>query len=223
VMQTLDKLGAGFSLASYGMDIRGAGNLLGDEQSGHVKEVGIELYQDMLRQAVEMAKQAADPERNISAGTGTGDEDENWSPQITLGTSVLIPESYVPDLTVRLSLYRRIANLADAEAVSGLVAELKDRFGPVPAEVINLVEVVELKQLCRQLNIAKIDAGGKGFALSFRNNEFEKPEALVGWIAGKAGQVLLKADQRLIIKSELGKIGTRARIAKRMLSELAAL
>ena len=223
VMQTLDKLGAGFSLASYDMDIRGAGNLLGDEQSGHVKEVGIELYQDMLRQAVEMAKQAADPERNISAGAGAGDEDENWSPQITLGTSVLIPESYVPDLTVRLSLYRRIANLADAEAVSGLVAELKDRFGPVPAEVINLVEVVELKQLCRQLNIAKIDAGGKGFALSFRNNEFEKPEALVGWIAGKAGQVLLKADQRLIIKSELGKIGTRARIAKTMLGELAAL
>ena len=136
---------------------------------------------------------------------------------------MLIPESYVPDPDGALIPISRIANLADAEAVSGFAAELKDRFGPVPAEVINLVEVVELKQLCRQLNIAKIDAGGKGFALSFRNNEFEKPEALVGWIAGKAGQVLLKADQRLIIKSELGKIGTRARIAKTMLHELAAL
>ena len=222
VMQTLDKLGAGFSLASYDMDIRGAGNLLGDEQSGHVKEVGIELYQDMLRQAVEMAKQQSVAQASDGSAT-LADEEDGWSPQITLGTSVLIPEAYVPDLTVRLSLYRRISNLSDDTDMKALMEEMQDRFGQLPSEVINLVDVISLKQLCRKLNIEKIDAGGKGFAISFRNNEFDKPEALVAWIAGKAGQVLLKADQRLIVKADLSQIAKRAEIANRTLQELAAL
>ena len=138
VMQTLDKLGAGFSLASYDMDIRGAGNLLGDEQSGHVKEVGIELYQDMLKQAVEAA-------RLDRAETAEEEAETGWSPQITLGTSVLIPDAYVPDLSVRLSLYRRIGALAESDDVSLISAELVDRFGPVPQSVKNLLEIVVLK------------------------------------------------------------------------------
>ena len=222
VMQTLDKLGAGFSLASYDMDIRGAGNLLGDEQSGHVKEVGIELYQDMLRQAVETAKQQSVAQASDGSPTIT-DEEDGWSPQITLGTSVLIPEDYVPDLTVRLSLYRRISNLRDDAEMKALMDEMRDRFGQLPSEVINLVDVISLKQLCKKLNVEKIDAGGKGFSLSFRNNEFDRPDALVGWIASKAGQVLLKADQRLIIKADLSQLAKRAEIANKTLKELAAL
>ena len=129
VMQTLDTLGAGFQLASHDLDIRGAGNLLGDEQSGHIREVGIELYQHMLEEAVAAARTDSSEEAAR----------EEWSPQITIGTPVLIPENYVPDLGVRLGLYRRIARLADRREIDGFAAELIDRFGPLPGEVENLL------------------------------------------------------------------------------------
>ena len=105
VLQSLDSLGAGFSLASHDLDIRGAGNLLGEEQSGHIKEVGYELYQTMLEEAV----------AKLRTGEETLEAEGAWSPQINIGTSVLIPETYVPDLQVRLGLYRRLADLARAE------------------------------------------------------------------------------------------------------------
>src|SRR5699024_1947377 len=116
VMQALDALGAGFTIASHDLDIRGAGNLLGDEQSGHIREVGIELYQNMLEEAVAEARNAGD-----------GAHATEWSPQISLGLSVLIPETYVPDLGVRLGLYRRLGDLADREALDAFAAELVDR------------------------------------------------------------------------------------------------
>ena len=155
VMQTLDTLGAGFTLASYDMDIRGAGNLLGDEQSGHVREVGVELYQEMLRQAVDDAKSGREDDASDEARPA-------WTPQINLGLEIRLPESYVPDLTVRLSLYRRIADLVDEQAKDILIAELIDRFGQMPDPVRNLLMVIELKQLCRIANVEKIDAGPRG-------------------------------------------------------------
>ncbi len=215
VMQTLDTLGAGFSLASYDMDIRGAGNLLGDEQSGHVKEVGIELYQELLRQAVEQAKQHKDADNEA--------EQAGWSPQINLGTSVLIPDSYVPDLSVRLSLYRRISGLSGNDDINAMMTELVDRFGPIPESVRNLLEIVRLKRVCIKANISKIDAGVKGFSLSFRENHFAAPDALIGWIAGHKGRVQLKADHKIIIKHDLPKKADRGKIAQRYLDEINAL
>ena len=124
VLQSLDTLGAGFQLASHDLDIRGAGNLLGDEQSGHIKEVGFELYQQMLEEAVHVLK------AGISAPVA-----DRWSPQITIGTPVLIPEDYVTDLPVRLALYRRLAEIEDDRDIEAFGAELVDRFGPLPEEV----------------------------------------------------------------------------------------
>ena len=213
VMQTLDTLGAGFSLASYDMDIRGAGNLLGDEQSGHVREVGVELYQEMLRQAVEAARTGGDAES----------AEPDWTPQLNLGLEVRIPEEYVTDLTVRLSLYRRIANLDIAVEADGLLAELVDRFGPVPDSVRNLMAVIELKQLCRHVGIERIDVGPKGLSLAFRNNEFSRPEQLVAWIAGKAGAVQLRADHRLVMQRAMPAVDTRPAICKQIVQELLAL
>src|SRR5690606_20681475 len=105
VMQTLDTLGAGFSLASYDLDIRGAGNMLGEEQSGHIKEVGVELYQHLLEEAI----------AELRSGTAEAAAEEEWTPQIAIGMPVLIPEAYVADLSVRLGLYRRIATLLDRQ------------------------------------------------------------------------------------------------------------
>src|SRR6185312_13698274 len=166
VMQTLDQLGAGFQLASHDLDIRGAGNLLGEEQSGHIREVGIELYQHMLEEAVIMAREGAlEPA-----------EAEPWTPQINIGTPVMIPESYVSDLTVRLNLYRRIATLLDRAEIDGFAAEMIDRFGPLPPEVENLLHVIQIKRLCRDAGVEKVEAGPKGAVLSFRHNSFANPQ-----------------------------------------------
>src|ERR671929_385648 len=156
VLADLDSLGAGFQLASHDLDIRGAGNLLGDEQSGHIKEVGFELYQQMLEEAV----------MSLKAGIAEPVADR-WSPQITIGTPVLIPEDYVGDLSVRLALYRRLAEVDDAREIDAFGAELVDRFGPMPDEVKHLLQIVAIKALCRRANVEKIDAGPKGAVLAF--------------------------------------------------------
>jgi transcription-repair coupling factor (superfamily II helicase) len=188
VMQTLDTLGAGFQLASHDLDIRGAGNLLGDEQSGHIREVGIELYQHMLEEAVAAAR------------TDGGEETvrEEWSPQITIGTPVLIPESYVPDLGVRLGLYRRIAGLADRREIDGFAAELIDRFGTLPTEVENLLEIIAIKRYCREAGIEKLEAGPKGAVISLRDNRFANPAGLVDLIQRNAGTLKLRPDQKIL-------------------------
>jgi transcription-repair coupling factor (superfamily II helicase) len=216
VIETLDSLGAGFQLASHDMDIRGAGNLLGEEQSGHVREVGVELYQQMLEEAVAHARSGAGPE----SGKVAPDE---WTPQINLGTPVLIPESYVADLNLRLTLYRRIAELVDRREVEGFAAELIDRFGPLPKEVENLLDVVTIKQFCRQASIARVDAGPKGAVLTFHNNNFARPDLLVGYIAKHAAWMKLRPDHKLVYTRAWDDPPTRVTGVKRLMKDLAGL
>ncbi|MBI1205706.1 MAG: transcription-repair coupling factor [Azospirillum sp.] len=214
VIETLDTLGAGFQLASHDMDIRGAGNLLGEEQSGHIKEVGVELYQQMLEEAVATAR----------SGGGTGSaEAEHWAPQINLGMAVLIPESYVADLTIRLALYRRIAELADFTEIDAFAAEMIDRFGKLPAEVENLLQVVTIKQSCRTGGIERVDAGPKGVILSFRNNTFGRPDRLVAWIARQSGTVKLRPDHKLVIARAWDDAALRLKAVQRLIKDIAAL
>ncbi|MBE1237824.1 transcription-repair coupling factor [Phaeovibrio sulfidiphilus] len=189
IMGTLDTLGAGFTLASHDLDIRGAGNLLGDEQSGHIREVGIELYQQMLEEAVAAARDGADTAA-----------ESDWSPQIQLGTPILIPEAYIADLGLRLSFYRRIAGVADETEIEDLAGEMLDRFGPLPAEVDNLLQVVTLKILCRRANVEKLDAGPKGAVLGFRENFFPNPAGLVRFIGQNLATAKLRPDHRLVIQ-----------------------
>ncbi|HEV2334173.1 MAG TPA: TRCF domain-containing protein, partial [Stellaceae bacterium] len=195
VMQTLDTLGAGFQLASHDLDIRGAGNLLGDEQSGHIREVGIELYQHMLEEAVATAKTAG------PNGVGAAGDDgaaEEWSPQITIGTPVLIPEAYVADLGVRLGLYRRIAQLGGRRELDAFAAELIDRFGKLPTEVENLLQIIAIKRWCREAGIERVEAGPKGAVITLRGNRFANPAGLVELIQKHAGTLRLRPDQRLV-------------------------
>ncbi|MEM8936712.1 MAG: transcription-repair coupling factor [Pseudomonadota bacterium] len=188
VMQSLDTLGAGFTLASHDLDIRGAGNLLGEEQSGQVKEVGVELYQHMLEEAVS------------SLRTGGSPVEEAWSPQINIGTSVLIPDTYVADLDVRMALYRRLGALDEQSQIDGFAAELVDRFGPTPSEVEHLLDIVAIKLICREAGIDKIDAGPKGAVISFRNGEFVNPAGLVGFVSQSLHDVKLRPDQKLVFR-----------------------
>ena len=191
VLQSLDTLGAGFQLASHDLDIRGAGNLLGDEQSGHIKEVGFELYQQMLEEAVLSMK------AGITAPTA-----DKWSPQITVGTPVLIPEDYVTDLPVRLSLYLRLAEIEDDRDIESFGAELVDRFGPLPQEVEYLLQIVAIKSLCRRANVEKIEVGPKGAVLSFRDNIFANPDGLISYIAKHPVGARVRPDMKVVFFDE---------------------
>jgi transcription-repair coupling factor (superfamily II helicase) len=213
VMQALDALGAGFTLASHDLDIRGAGNLLGDEQSGHIREVGIELYQQMLEDAVAEA----------GGGGGEAAAGETWSPQIAVGLAVLIPESYVPDLGLRLGLYRRLADITGREAIDAFAAELIDRFGPLPEEVNNLLEVVGIKHLCREAGIERIEAGPKGAVISFRGNAFANPDGLVRFIARHAAACKLRPDHKLVFKRDWETPGDRLVGVRQLTGDLAAI
>ncbi|RLQ87853.1 transcription-repair coupling factor [Notoacmeibacter ruber] len=211
VLQSLDTLGAGFQLASHDLDLRGAGNLLGEEQSGHIREVGYELYQQMLEEAVAQIKGEED------ADSGS------WSPQITIGTAVLIPEDYVPDLNLRLSLYRRLAELTDPHEIDGFGAELIDRFGPLPEEVQHLLKVVYIKALCRKANVEKLDAGPKGVVVAFRNQEFANPAALVQHIARQGAMAKLRPDQSIVFVRDLPTPESRLSGSAVIMSQLAKL
>ncbi|QNT79467.1 transcription-repair coupling factor [Entomobacter blattae] len=194
IMQTLDSLGAGFTLASHDLDMRGAGNLLGDEQSGHIREVGIELYQQMLEDAVSELKSSSESRQ----------DQREWTPNINLGLPVLIPETYVKDLPVRLGLYRRIGALHEDADIEAMRAELLDRFGDIPSETENLLQIVELKRLCRLSGVEKLEAGPKGIVVQFHQNDFSNLEGLLAWIAkNKSGVIRLRPDQKLAYSREI--------------------
>jgi transcription-repair coupling factor (superfamily II helicase) len=195
VLGSLDSLGAGFTIASQDLDIRGAGNIVGEEQSGHVREVGFELYQSMLEEAIAAIRSGA-AESTVSDG--------QWSPQINLGVPVMIPEAYIPDLDVRLGLYRRLSQLESKVDLEGFAAEMIDRFGPLPREVNTLLLVMRIKAMCKRAHIAKMDAGPKGATLQFHNDKFPNPAGLVAFVENQRGLAKIK-DNKIVIRRDWAK------------------
>jgi transcription-repair coupling factor (superfamily II helicase) len=210
VLHSLDSLGAGFTLASHDLDLRGAGNLLGEEQSGHIREVGYELYQSMLEDAVQMLKQH-----------GTEEREEQWSPTINVGLPVLLPETYVPDLQVRLGLYRRLSGLHESADIENFSAELADRFGPLPEEVKHLLTVVQIKNYCRRAGVAQVDAGPKGALVSFRHKKFANPQGLIKFMHDHGAAVKLQPDHRLVFRAEWEDGVERLKGARALVRDLA--
>jgi transcription-repair coupling factor (superfamily II helicase) len=213
VMQTLDSLGAGFTLASHDLDIRGAGNLLGDEQSGQIREVGVELYQTLLEEAVQAARGDMDAPM----------QDSGWSPQISLGMAVLIPEDYVRDLSVRLALYRRLGGLTERAEIDQMAVELIDRFGKLPQEVENLLQIVTVKALCKVAGVEKIDAGPKGAVITFRHNSFNNPAGLVTFISRQLGIVKLRPDHKFVFSQAWDNAEIRLKGVTALIENLAKL
>jgi len=217
VLGSLDTLGAGFALASQDLDIRGAGNLLGEEQSGQMRDVGYELYQQMLEEAI----------AKIRTGEleGLSDAGDAWAPQLNLGVPVLIPEDFVPDLDVRLGLYRRLSNLHSKVELEGFAAELIDRFGKLPKEVNTLLLVVRIKDMCKRAGISKLDAGPKGATLQFHNDSFASPQGLVEFIQAQNGLAKVK-DNKIVVrrdwKSDADKIKGAFAIARDLAEKLLA-
>lgn len=207
VLQSLDTLGAGFTLASHDLDMRGGGNPLGEEQSGHIKELGVELYQHMLEEAVAELKD----DDTLS--------DQSWTPQVNLGVAVLIPDEYVEDLNLRLSLYRRISDLENDTESDGLAAELIDRFGPLPDEVDALLKVMKIKRLCRLSHVAKVDAGPKGVVLSMRHEDIKDPSVVMNAITQNSGW-RLRPDQTILVQGSYQTPKSRVQGAERAVRAL---
>ena len=212
VLDSLDTLGAGFQLASHDLDIRGAGNLLGDEQSGHIKEVGYELYQEMLQEAVEALKAGVD--ETI---------EETWSPTITMGTPVVIPEHYVPDLQLRLGLYKRLSALETDDEIEAVAAEMIDRFGPLPDEVEQLMKLVAIKAYCRKAHVEKVDAGPKGVIIAFRANSFANPQGLVRYVAEQRGDAKVRPDMKIVFMRDFESADQRLDGTRTIVRTLAAI
>ncbi len=215
IIGQLDTLGAGFQLASHDMDLRGAGNLVGEQQSGHIKEVGVELYQQMLEEAVAEARAGGQDKHAV--------EQVEFSPEINLGASILIPENYVEDLSVRMSLYRRIATLMDKGEIESFAAEMIDRFGSLPDEVENLLQLITIKQQCKAANISHVEAGPKGVLVTYYNNAPHNPAGLMAFIQEKAGTVRLRPDQKLFFPRGWTSTAQRMAGTKSIVRELCAL
>ncbi|TVR43802.1 MAG: transcription-repair coupling factor [Rhodobacteraceae bacterium] len=213
LLASLDSLGAGFNLASHDMDLRGAGNILGEEQSGHIKEVGYELYQQMLEETI----------ARIRSGevSSVDDLDGQWAPQINLGVPVLIPDDYVPDLDVRLGLYRRLSALTSKVELEGFAAELIDRFGKLPREVNTLLVVMRIKAECKRAGIAKLDAGPKGATIQFHNDKFANPAGLVAFVQEQGARAKIR-DNKIVVQQDWSTDKDRVRGAFAIARDLAA-
>ena len=200
LLKKLDSRGSSFNLASHDLEIRGSGNIIGDQQSGHVREIGLELYHKLLKEKI------------IELRSDFHSLDAEWSPQINLGLNVLIPENYMPNLNTRLYFYRKLAYLNNIGELREIKSEMLERFGSVPDEVLHLIKITELRILCKNLSIEKFDLGSRGLTIKFRNNEFNKTEKLVELISRKKYDLKLRSDQTLVYN--FNKTGEKQRISK---------
>ncbi len=212
VMQTIDSLGAGFTVASHDMDIRGFGNLVGDEQSGHIKDVGLELYQQMLQEAIMAIK---------NPDTKDKDFEEEYSPQINLGIPVIIPDEYIEDLNLRLTLYRKLASFKKEQEIDQFAIEMIDRFGLYPKEVEYLIEVLKLKLAAKLVNVEKIDAGPKAITFTFKDNKCLKPEQMMEFVMRNQNYLKIRPDQKLLISKEFNNLDLKIKYIKELLLKLA--
>lgn len=214
LLGSLDSLGAGFNLASHDLDLRGAGNLLGEEQSGHIKEVGYELYQQMLEETIARIKSGE------LQGLSTISDD--WSPQLNLGVPVMIPEDYIPDLDIRLGLYRRLSSLTTKVELEGFAAELIDRFGPLPKEVNTLMLIVRIKAMCKRAGISRLDAGPKGATIAFHNDKFANPAGLVDFLKAQGPAAKVNGN-RIVLTGEMKSEADRIKGAFNIARDLAEI
>ncbi|MBF0611482.1 MAG: transcription-repair coupling factor [Magnetococcales bacterium] len=189
-IENLGDLGAGFMLATHDLEIRGAGNILGEDQSGEIREVGFELYNQMLSEAV--AALNRHPNRFDT------EQMEDAPPNINLNISTYLPENYVPDVHQRLTLYKRISGLTTPEEIAEMRSELLDRFGMLPTPVQNLLKVVETKRLCCHLRIKKLEVGPKGGSLQFYERPNINTESLISIIRDGGGAIRFNQENNTL-------------------------
>ncbi|MBE7249649.1 MAG: DEAD/DEAH box helicase, partial [Actinomycetospora chiangmaiensis] len=198
-LEAMDRLGAGFAISARDLDLRGAGDLVGEDQAGHAKLVGLGLYRHLLELAILEAK---------------GEPAEDWTPEIALGLGATIPDSYIPEPEIRLSLYTRVLRLRDAEAIEALAAEVEDRFGAPPAPVAALFALGRLRAACRRLGVARLSGGPQGIAADFRPGRRPGPMA--------AADDLILKENRIVLRKATKDAAARADMAADLLERIGA-
>ena len=189
LLKKLNSLGSGFQLASHDLDLRGSGNIIGDEQSGHIREIGLELYHRLLREKISDLKN----EDSLS-------NDSEWSPQINLGLTVLIPEKFMPNLNSRLHYYKKLAYALDKNELNFISDDIRNQYGDLPESIEHLLKITDLRISCKNLNIEKIEMGQKGTIIKFRKNRFDKIPELISLIASKGEKIKMRQDESVIYK-----------------------
>jgi transcription-repair coupling factor (superfamily II helicase) len=212
-IESAEELGAGFTIASHDLEIRGAGELLGDEQSGQIHEIGFTLYQELLERAVTALREGHDPDLDAPLNSG---------PEVDLKLPALIPADYVPDVHTRLQLYKRMNHAADSEALTAHREELIDRFGPLPAQVSALLLVMQVKMAARELGIDRVDAHRQGIRLSFSGNTRVDPMSLIRRMQSDPETFRLEGETVFRVRADLDDAVVRVQAVERLLAELAA-
>ncbi|HTT00789.1 MAG TPA: transcription-repair coupling factor [Steroidobacteraceae bacterium] len=211
-IESLEELGAGFVLATHDLEIRGAGELLGEAQSGQMTEVGLTLYLELLERAVRSLKDGREP---------TLDEPLAAATEVELHVPAFLPDAYVGDVHVRLVLYKRIAAAADSAALDDLTAELVDRFGSLPAPAQQLLRIARLKLRARELGVRRVDLGAQGGYLTFETHNRIEPATVIRLVQRQPREYRLEGPLRLRISRALPDVPKRFEFAAELLGRLA--
>ena len=213
-IQDMEELGSGFYLAMHDLEIRGAGEVLGENQSGNMMEVGFQLYNDMLAEAVRSLKAGKEPDLLSPMGTLFGGTTE-----VNLHAPALLPDAYCGDVHARLSLYKRLATAKDSEAIDRLLEEITDRFGKLPAQGQTLFDTHRLRVLAKPYGVAKIDAGPKLMNIVFRPNPPIDAQRIIALVQ-KNRAVKLAGNDKLRIDREFAAVADRAQYIRDVLKAL---
>lgn len=189
-LTNIKSLGEGFKIAGVDMDIRGAGNLVGEEQAGKMNDVGVELYQEMLEEAVLGLKDHKDLAQ------------EDFTPEIKIGMGMMLPESYIPDFNLRLEFYRRISAVSSLEELEQLNEEMEDRFGALPKDATNLINIINIKIRCKALGILKFEVGLRGALVVVSEKLFQKGEGLLNFTLKNPGSVKINPEGKVMFSDE---------------------
>lgn len=210
-IDSLEDLGSGFTLATHDLEIRGAGELLGDTQSGQIQEIGFSLYTELLGRAVESLRAGKEPDLEGPLDAGV---------DINLHVPALLPDDYVPDVHLRLILYKRISSAATQNDLRELQVELIDRFGLLPAAARNLIHIASIKQIATALGIEKIDAADAGGYLVFGHESHIDPVALVQLVQNDSQTYKLQGSHRLQFRRDLSDLESRFKAVEELLGQL---
>ena len=209
IINSSDHLGAGFNIASQDLDLRGGGSIIGEEQSGFIKEIGTELYHQMLEEEINLQKSKINSDFI---------KKDSFQPIIKIPVEIYIPEDFINDVDLRLSIYKRISNINNKKEIEEIKIELIDRFGKLPKQLINLLKLVEIKIICLKNNIEKFEFSRKGILISFFQNKPKNPEKLLELSLSKNSSLILRPDQKIFYDFGGNLIDDRFELSKNVIN-----
>jgi len=211
IINSAESLGSGFNIASQDLDMRGGGSIIGEEQSGFIREIGTELYHQMLEEEILFQKQKISNDSQVK---------NIFQPTIKIPEEIFIPEDYIDDLDLRLSIYKRISSVNNNHELSSLIIELRDRFGSIPKQLNNLFNLIEIKILCIEYNVNQFEFSRKGIVIGFYKNNPKNPQKLLDLSMNRHSHFILRPDQKLFYDFKGYLNSSRFELSKQILEQI---